>query len=191
MGVSKQVQELGVARQVASKQEGGQVGKQAGRRAGGQASRKAGKQAATNQAGRAACKGLVGNRGHDRCTSLPADTPPAWRSAPPARLPLRLQTLQASCPCAPAHSAAPQCLSEADRSMPAVASMLPLLKRGIGVHHSGAVPALSPCCACCCPLGAARCLVFPPPSPCCLCPEPLVTMGGNSSSLSLCAYMVH
>lgn len=31
-----------------------------------------------------------------------------------------------------------QCLSEADRSLPAVAHMLPLLKAGIGVHHSGA-----------------------------------------------------
>ncbi len=30
-----------------------------------------------------------------------------------------------------------QCLSEGDRVLPAVEHMLPLLKRGIGVHHSG------------------------------------------------------
>ena len=29
-----------------------------------------------------------------------------------------------------------------DREMPAVKSMLPLLKRGIGVHHSGLLPLL-------------------------------------------------
>ena len=31
---------------------------------------------------------------------------------------------------------------QADREMPAVKSMLPLLKRGIGVHHSGLLPLL-------------------------------------------------
>ena len=31
---------------------------------------------------------------------------------------------------------------QVDREMPAVKSMLPLLKRGIGVHHSGLLPLL-------------------------------------------------
>lgn len=32
------------------------------------------------------------------------------------------------------------CLSEEDRSLPAIELMLPLLKRGIAVHHSGLLP---------------------------------------------------
>ena len=32
------------------------------------------------------------------------------------------------------------CLEEEDRSLPAVQLMLPLLKRGIAVHHSGLLP---------------------------------------------------
>lgn len=33
-------------------------------------------------------------------------------------------------------------LSEEDRSLPAIDLILPLLKRGIGVHHSGLLPIL-------------------------------------------------
>jgi ATP-dependent RNA helicase DOB1 len=32
------------------------------------------------------------------------------------------------------------CLSEEDRGLPAIELMLPLLKRGIAVHHSGLLP---------------------------------------------------
>ena len=32
--------------------------------------------------------------------------------------------------------------TQVDREMPAVKSMLPLLRRGIGVHHSGLLPLL-------------------------------------------------
>lgn len=32
------------------------------------------------------------------------------------------------------------CLSEEDRSLPAIELMLPLLQRGIAVHHSGLLP---------------------------------------------------
>ncbi|EFJ40622.1 hypothetical protein VOLCADRAFT_121704 [Volvox carteri f. nagariensis] len=35
-----------------------------------------------------------------------------------------------------------QCLSEADRQLKPISRMLPLLKRGIGVHHSGLLPIL-------------------------------------------------
>ena len=35
-----------------------------------------------------------------------------------------------------------QCLSEADRELPAIANILPLLRRGIGIHHSGLLPIL-------------------------------------------------
>ena len=33
-----------------------------------------------------------------------------------------------------------QCLNEEDRNLPAIELMLPLLKRGIAVHHSGLLP---------------------------------------------------
>ena len=36
----------------------------------------------------------------------------------------------------------PEGAVQVDREMPAVKSMLPLLKRGIGVHHSGLLPLL-------------------------------------------------
>ncbi len=35
-----------------------------------------------------------------------------------------------------------QCLSEEDRALPAITYMLPMLKRGIAVHHSGLLPIL-------------------------------------------------
>ena len=35
-----------------------------------------------------------------------------------------------------------QCLSSEDRDLPAVEKMLPMLQRGIGVHHSGLLPIL-------------------------------------------------
>ena len=35
-----------------------------------------------------------------------------------------------------------QCLSEEDRELPAIGKMLPMLQRGIGVHHSGLLPIL-------------------------------------------------
>jgi ATP-dependent RNA helicase DOB1 len=38
--------------------------------------------------------------------------------------------------------AALQCLDERDRNLPCIESMLPMLKRGIGVHHSGLLPIL-------------------------------------------------
>lgn len=34
------------------------------------------------------------------------------------------------------------CLNEEDRSLPAIELMLPLLKRGIAVHHSGLLPVI-------------------------------------------------
>ena len=34
------------------------------------------------------------------------------------------------------------CLSEADRRLPQIAAVLPMLKRGVGVHHSGLLPIL-------------------------------------------------
>ncbi|GMH32302.1 hypothetical protein BSKO_00136 [Bryopsis sp. KO-2023] len=37
-------------------------------------------------------------------------------------------------------SSAVECLSEKDRQLPQVTQMLPMLKRGIGVHHSGLLP---------------------------------------------------
>ena len=33
-----------------------------------------------------------------------------------------------------------QCLSEADRDLPAIDLVKPLLKAGIGIHHSGLLP---------------------------------------------------
>lgn len=38
--------------------------------------------------------------------------------------------------------AALQCLDEADRNLPCIESMLPMLRRGVGVHHSGLLPIL-------------------------------------------------
>lgn len=38
--------------------------------------------------------------------------------------------------------AALQCLDEADRRLPCIDSMLPMLERGVGVHHSGLLPIL-------------------------------------------------
>lgn len=35
-----------------------------------------------------------------------------------------------------------QCLNEEDRTLPAIELMLPLLKRGIAVHHSGLLPVI-------------------------------------------------
>lgn len=35
-----------------------------------------------------------------------------------------------------------QCLNEEDRSLPAIELMLPLLQRGIAVHHSGLLPVI-------------------------------------------------
>lgn len=35
-----------------------------------------------------------------------------------------------------------QCLSSEDRELPAIEKMLPMLQRGIGVHHSGLLPIL-------------------------------------------------
>jgi len=35
-----------------------------------------------------------------------------------------------------------QCLNGDDRDLPAIEKMLPMLKRGIGVHHSGLLPIL-------------------------------------------------
>jgi ATP-dependent RNA helicase DOB1 len=35
-----------------------------------------------------------------------------------------------------------QCLSEEDREMPSLKNMLMLLKKGIGIHHSGLLPLL-------------------------------------------------
>ena len=35
-----------------------------------------------------------------------------------------------------------QCLSGEDRELPAISKMLPMLQRGIGVHHSGLLPIL-------------------------------------------------
>lgn len=35
-----------------------------------------------------------------------------------------------------------QCLNEEDRNLPAIAHILPLLKRGVGIHHSGLLPIL-------------------------------------------------
>ena len=37
----------------------------------------------------------------------------------------------------PCWTCKPQCLSPEDRALPPVQYMLPMLKRGIGVHHSG------------------------------------------------------
>jgi len=34
------------------------------------------------------------------------------------------------------------CLSEEDKKLPQVEHVLPLLKRGIGIHHSGLLPLL-------------------------------------------------
>ena len=34
------------------------------------------------------------------------------------------------------------CLSEADRRLPQIGAILPMLKRGVGVHHSGLLPIL-------------------------------------------------
>ena len=34
------------------------------------------------------------------------------------------------------------CLGEADRRLPQIAAVLPMLKRGVGVHHSGLLPIL-------------------------------------------------
>lgn len=34
------------------------------------------------------------------------------------------------------------CLSEEDREMPSLKNMLMLLKKGIGIHHSGLLPLL-------------------------------------------------
>ena len=39
-------------------------------------------------------------------------------------------------------SQAMQCLKEEDRSLNFIETLLPLLKRGIGVHHSGLLPIL-------------------------------------------------
>lgn len=39
-------------------------------------------------------------------------------------------------------TSAMQCLSEQDRDLPFIQSMLPMLQRGIGVHHSGLLPIL-------------------------------------------------
>lgn len=38
--------------------------------------------------------------------------------------------------------AALQCLDEQDRNLPCIESMLPMLQRGVGVHHSGLLPIL-------------------------------------------------
>lgn len=35
-----------------------------------------------------------------------------------------------------------QCLNEEDRNLPAIELMLPLLQRGIAVHHSGLLPVI-------------------------------------------------
>ena len=35
-----------------------------------------------------------------------------------------------------------KCLDEEDRKLPAVQGILPLLKAGIGIHHSGLLPCL-------------------------------------------------
>lgn len=35
-----------------------------------------------------------------------------------------------------------QCLSPEDRNLPFIRTMLPMLQRGIGVHHSGLLPIL-------------------------------------------------
>ncbi|CAG9461301.1 unnamed protein product [Pedinophyceae sp. YPF-701] len=35
-----------------------------------------------------------------------------------------------------------QCLSEEDRKLPAIGHLLPLLRRGVGIHHSGLLPVL-------------------------------------------------
>ena len=39
-------------------------------------------------------------------------------------------------------SRAIDCLSEEDKTLPQVEHVLPLLKRGIGIHHSGLLPLL-------------------------------------------------
>ena len=39
-----------------------------------------------------------------------------------------------------------QCLNGDDRDLPAIEKMLPMLKRGIGVHHSGLLPILKVWC---------------------------------------------
>ncbi len=66
-------------------------------------------------------------------TQGPISFPPALLSPPPHTLPLPLRP-----PSPPQiYTNALQCLSEEDRQLRPISRMLPLLKRGIGVHHSG------------------------------------------------------
>lgn len=65
-----------------------------------------------------ACSSLLASLCHGRENTLSCNTPPTHRRSPPSV----------------------QCLSEKDRDLRAVAHIRPLLRCGIGIHHSGLLP---------------------------------------------------